>query len=417
MLDSDPKNNNTFTRNLNFLSRMAIILFAFISLSYFLKDTSDISIPVTVGVLLGLTFSPLALLFRKYNIPRHFAILISVLIFLALSFGILTLLYSSLTTVTDYFSFYLDKINVIIDPIVTRFSYLDKTFLEEMNTGFFSFLRNSVFSISQGILSFGSSFILATLALVFTMVEYFWLHEKIKMIRKKRAQEKKFVKALENINSQIGRFLFFKTLISLATAIVIFVGFTAIGVNFPILWAILTFLFNFIPSVGSIIISVISIAFCILQFYPSWTEVIIATVLILATQNIIGSIIDPAIMGDRLNLSPLFILFGFLYWSYVWGVVGMFLSVPLLVITRIVLQYIPYLSDFSMLLGSGAIAARNRKRRSMQRKKAIELRKQKQALLLTQENVVKEVKNETGGSGGGTGSGDKDESGKNDKLG
>lgn len=357
---------DSLTRNLRFISHIAIISVAFILGTYFLKEISTIAIAVTVGIILGLAFAPLVkFLQRRLRFPIIFALLISVLFFIAISIGFLAMLYSSLSSITESFAFYREKISNILSSLSVfygRLGYFDSAFIEELQTEFFSFVRSSLFSLSRSILSISTTYILITLILIFTILEYLWIGEKVKTLYPDKAHEKRFETMLAEINANISKFVILKALISMGTGLIIFITFVLVGVDFPLFWAIITFLFNFIPSVGSLIISVVSILFCLLQFYPSWSEVIIVAVIILATQNIIGNIIDPSIMGDMLNLSPLIILLGLIYWSHVWGVMGMLLTVPLLVTIRIAFQYVPYLRKVAVLLGNGAIIAKmNRK--------------------------------------------------------
>ena len=104
------------------------------------------------------------------------------------------------------------------------------------------------------------------------------------------------------------------------------------------MWGFLTLAFNFIPSVGSILITSISIIFAILQFYPLWGPVIAVSIVTLASQMIIGNVIDPLVTGDQLNVSPLFIFCSLLYWGWVWGIAGMLLAVPIAVIIQVVCE-------------------------------------------------------------------------------
>ncbi len=123
---------------------------------------------------------------------------------------------------------------------------------------------------------------------------------------------------------------------SAITGAIIYIGFSVIGVDFPLSWGILTLGFNFIPSIGSIVITAISIVFSVLQFYPYWTPVIGVAIVTLATQMIIGNVIDPLLTGDKLNISPLVIFCFLLYWGWVWGIVGMLLAVPIAVIVQVI---------------------------------------------------------------------------------
>ena len=100
------------------------------------------------------------------------------------------------------------------------------------------------------------------------------------------------------------------------------------------------FLTDFVPNVGSLIASILVTIVMLLQFESIVTPVIILGVLILI-QNIKGNIIEPKIFGAKLDLSPLLLLFSLLFWGYVWGIVGMILSVPIMSMIKIIFMNIP----------------------------------------------------------------------------
>ena len=357
--------SNSLTNRLNFLSRIAIIIIGLILITFFLKQTNSISSTIFTGMILGLVFVPInRYFFEKLHIPLALSVLFTMILFLVISFLFIILLYTALSSVSEYFDFYRNRITIIIDSILFNVSNanINLDFLDELQDSIFTFLRNTVFSLSTRAINIGKDYLLITIALMFTIIEFSWIKEKTNLIFSNDKKEKILDDFFEETSRSISKFMLLKTLISLCTGSIIYFSFVMIGVNFPLLWAFLTFLLNFIPSVGSLIISVISILFSILQFYPSWTEVILITVIILLTQSIIGNIIDPSITGDSLNLSALVILIGLVYWGYVWGILGMLLSVPLLVLIRTMCKHIPYLHKLSILLGNGSTISRMRKK-------------------------------------------------------
>ncbi len=359
------KPESSLTSKLNFISRISIIVIVFMLITFFLKQTSSISVTVFVGLLLGVVFFPLDKFFRnKWHFPSALSLLCTVIVFLGISVLLITLLYASLSSVNDYFDFYRNRVTTIIDTVFSNIA-LDKVNLDIINqlqSGAFSFLRDTALSFSAGAINIGKNYLLVTITLMFTIIELSWIKEKSKRILSDEKKEKSFDSFLERISGGVSKFILLKALISFCTGVIIYFAFEMIGVNFPLLWGFLTFLFNFIPSVGSLIISIVSILFSILQFYPSWSEVIIITIVILLTQVIIGNVIDPKITGDNLNLSALIIFVGLVYWGYVWGIMGMLLSVPLLVLMRTVCDYIPYLNKISVILGNGSTVSKMNKK-------------------------------------------------------
>ena len=116
---------------------------------------------------------------------------------------------------------------------------------------------------------------------------------------------------------------------------------------------ILTFLFNFIPNIGSFAASLLPVLFAMIQFNNSVLVLWLAVCLI-GIQFIFGNIIEPKIMGESINLSAVVILFALLFWGFVWGIPGMFLAVPMTVILKIVFENIDQLKPVAILM-SGKI--------------------------------------------------------------
>jgi predicted PurR-regulated permease PerM len=158
---------------------------------------------------------------------------------------------------------------------------------------------------------------------------------------------------IEHINQQVGRYINLKFFISLATGFLVWFFLTIIGVDFPLVWGVLAFLLNFIPSIGSFVLVVITITMGVIQFYPNMGKIIIVAIAMIGTQVTIGNFLDPRLQGRRLNISPLLILFSLIFWGWIWGVVGMFLSVPITVVIQIVCENIPALRPIAVMMESG----------------------------------------------------------------
>lgn len=151
------------------------------------------------------------------------------------------------------------------------------------------------------------------------------------------------------IDRDIRRYLVLKTLISLATGVCFWVILTSFGIELALVFAVLTFVLNFIPSVGSIIATLLPIPIALVQF-ETIGPVIAIVVLMTLVQMVIGNGIDPLLMGQNLNLSPVTILAALVFWGLIWGVVGMLLAAPLTAILRIVLAQFETTRPMSELL-------------------------------------------------------------------
>ena len=164
-----------------------------------------------------------------------------------------------------------------------------------------------------------------------------------------------FSDVTSSISKQIGQYLIVKVAISGTTAVLVWLGLTFLGVEFALTWGALAFFLNFIPSIGSIIASIPPILLAIVQFYPSVWMPIITAVILLSIQMVMGNVIEPKLVGDSLNLSPVVILLSLVFFGWMWGLVGALMSVPIAAAIKIVCENIEGLRPISVLMGSGKI--------------------------------------------------------------
>ena len=122
-----------------------------------------------------------------------------------------------------------------------------------------------------------------------------------------------------------------------------------VGLDFAEFWALLVFILNFIPTIGSIVATALPGLLGLVQF-ESWKPVLILLIGITAIQQSLGNFIEPNLMGITLNLSPLVVVMSLLLWGMLWGIVGMFLCVPITVILVIILGNFPSTQWVAVLL-------------------------------------------------------------------
>jgi predicted PurR-regulated permease PerM len=154
----------------------------------------------------------------------------------------------------------------------------------------------------------------------------------------------------QNIGKNIRHYLSIKTMTSLATGVLVGVSLAIIGVDYPVLWGLVAFLLNYIPTIGSIIAAIPGVTFSLLQLgFPAtfWT----LGVYIFANV-VIGSVLEPRIMGRGMGLSTAVVFLGLIFWGFILGPIGMFLSVPITMTLKFILDYNPKTKWIAVLLGT-----------------------------------------------------------------
>ncbi|MFC1616553.1 AI-2E family transporter, partial [Patescibacteria group bacterium] len=124
-----------------------------------------------------------------------------------------------------------------------------------------------------------------------------------------------------------------------------------IGVDFPEFWAFIIFLFNYIPVVGSLVAVSFPIMLSLVQF-PGLLVGLIVTVCLFSIQFIVSNFVEPPLIGNSLNLSPVVIVLSLALWGSIWGIIGMILCVPITVIVNIVFSKFPNTRPVAILLSS-----------------------------------------------------------------
>jgi AI-2 transport protein TqsA len=156
---------------------------------------------------------------------------------------------------------------------------------------------------------------------------------------------------LEQIDRDIRIYLRIKTTLAVATSVLAYVVMAWVGVDFAAFWAVMVFFFYYIPTVGSILAIVAPSLLALVQF-DHLGPFLIVFLVIGTIQVVMANVIEPAIMGRSLNLSPLVVIASLMVWGTIWGVVGMFLCVPIMVVVLIVLAHFDTTRPIAVLLSA-----------------------------------------------------------------
>ncbi len=155
---------------------------------------------------------------------------------------------------------------------------------------------------------------------------------------------------INTIGESIRHYLSIKTMTSLLTGTLIWISLAIIGVDYAIIWALIAFLLNYIPNIGSIIAAVPAVLFAAVQL--GFGGVIWTTGVFVAVNMIIGNVVEPKMMGKGMGLSTFVVFVSLIFWGFMLGTVGMFLSVPLTMAIKIILEQNPRTEWISIFLGT-----------------------------------------------------------------
>jgi predicted PurR-regulated permease PerM len=349
--------------------RVNFFLLAIITVIFFaavLKITSSVLLPFTISLFLAIVTSPVVKFLQKFHIPRVVSILLIVFTLIGVLFSLGMVLYTSSRALVSLYPKYEEKITDIYRWIARLFELPYNEQLSIFDNvwgqiGIRSRVRVMTISFSNAFLSLLKDAFMVAIFMVFILFEAAFFREKLdKAFEGPRAEQIK--KISTNVMSQITHYLSIKVIISVINGILVGFGLKLAGVEFAAVWGLIQFVVNFIPNIGTIAVSLAATAFAMVQFWPNPGPIIAAGLVMLVINMIIGFIIDPNIMGDRLGLSPLVIIVSLMVWGWIWGFAGLILAVPMMAIIRIVCESIPMLEPISILLGSrkAVLAAKSR---------------------------------------------------------
>ncbi|NOR80535.1 MAG: AI-2E family transporter [Methyloprofundus sp.] len=204
--------------------------------------------------------------------------------------------------------------------------------------------------VNKMVIGFGnvlSNAVLIILTVIFMLMEAASFPRKLSMMAGKQGDQ-----ALQRIAEMLNstkRYIAIKAAISLLTGIIIWFLLMLVGLDFAVLWGFLAFVLNFVPTIGSLLAAIPAVLLSLLQLDP---VMILAVIAIYITVNaVIGNLIEPTIMGQQVGLSTLSVFLSLVFWGWLFGPVGMLLSVPLTMVVKFMAYNNPQTQWFAILLG------------------------------------------------------------------
>jgi predicted PurR-regulated permease PerM len=199
----------------------------------------------------------------------------------------------------------------------------------------------------QGIASFTGTFVLVLFLLIFILAEANVIRDKL-AVALKPTNHATVMASVASMQERIQKYVTTKTLFSALNAVAAGLLTWALGVDFPLLWTLLTFILYFIPTFGTLIATFPPVLLALVQFEAP-TTAIVTLIGLIVIFNLLGNVLEPKFLGKTLSLSPLIVFISLMFWGWYFGIVGVILSVPLTVGIVIVCQHIEPLQPIAIL--------------------------------------------------------------------
>ena len=315
-----------------------------------LQMAKDLLVPFLVAVFLALIAVRPMLWMQKNRIPTVVAVLIIVLLILLVLAVLGTIVGASIAGFTAAMPSYQERLDIYIDGVISflsgrlngdqAFESLGDIIDPGWAMGLVAGLLNSLKDVLTNIF-------LIIFTMIFILLEVSTVETKVAAALGRSTQS---LKRPRVFLANLGRYLGIKTVVSMVTGLSAGVLTWALGVDFPLLWAMLAFLLNYIPTIGSIIAAVPAVLIALVQLgLPEATATATGFIVI---NMVFGNIVEPRLMGYGVGVSPLIVFIGLFFWGWVFGPVGMLLSVPLTMTLKLALESDKRTRWIAILIGS-----------------------------------------------------------------
>ena len=322
-----------------------LLLFMGLVIVLVIKELSALLIPLTFAIFIGILLQPVIAYLDKKNWPYMLSIIVITVLTLGFVFLVGLIVFDTGLQIADQKDKLLTQIGNRLNDLVIQFENIpgfsalkERDFKETLyqivspemmlNTSGMvaSEVGNFVFNL---VLS--AIYLVAVLGSIVKYEKYINYLEGDDDIAKQR-----LLKAFVEIKDAVASYMKVKFFTSLSTGAFFGLICWGFGVDFPLFWGFLAFMLNFIPTVGSIMATIPPVLLGLIQI-DNGTSYIFFILLLIATQFVWGNVVEPLMMGSKVALNTVAVILGLVIWGYIWGIAGMLLSVPLIVLARVIL--------------------------------------------------------------------------------
>jgi AI-2 transport protein TqsA len=330
--------------------RVCIFIASAIVIIAGLRAAQTIVAPLMVSIFVAITLSPVVLWLTRHRIPSIVSVLIVVVGIGVIGVGTGILIGTSVNLFTKNLPFYELRLK---SEAAALLHFADKLGIAIPEKGILGMIDpGAALSFAANLLrGFGNLLAKAFLILLIAVFMLLEVSEIPSRLRKAFGRPEAEFGWFGHFTENLRRYLAIKTWVSLATGLCVAGWLWILGVDFPLLWGLLAFLLNYIPNIGSIIAAVPPFLLSIIQM--GWGSSLLLAIGYLAINVIFGTIVEPRFLGRGLGLSTLIVFLSLLFWGWVLGTIGLFLSVPLTMTAIIALKSKPETQWIPVILGSG----------------------------------------------------------------
>ena len=325
------------------IQTVCLLIISMVAIAVALFWLRGVMVPFVFAVLIAFGLVPLIdLLVRYLHLPRSVALLATLLTSFVILGVVGGLISSSVAQLAARADIYQEQLEQLLDTgkaalPLEKFGGQVEQAVESLSDISLTTVSSMLLTVTRELLGWVSSGLLVMIFVGFMLVG-------------STGMEMSRAGFWGEVQSRIQRYIIVKALVSALTGVLVGLTLVLLGVDLALVFGVFAFLLNFIPSLGSIVATLLPLPVVLVSPDLTPTARVLAIVLPLVIQFIIGNIVDPKLMGKSLDLHPVTLLLALILWGTLWGIIGMFLATPITAILKIIFERMEVTTPFAELL-------------------------------------------------------------------
>ncbi|MFT7372574.1 MAG: AI-2 transport protein TqsA [Oleiphilaceae bacterium] len=337
-------------------TRFLFMLAAFVIVVAGMRAADSLMVTFLLSGFFAIICAPPFLYMAKKGLPQWLSLILVVVFICLIQLVFISIITTSLNSFSNDLPVYQERLRIQVESLFTLIEAWGVNVPKEKLMQYFD--PSTVFRLAinalgnlGGVLS--NSFLII-LTVIFMLFEGASLPAKLNhAFGDSSAHMNHIERFLENVK----QYMTIKVLVSIATGAVIYIWLQILGVEYPMLWALIAFLLNFVPNIGSIIAAVPTTLLALIQLGPLYA--LLTALGYLVTNMVMGNVVEPRYLGRELGLSTLVVFLSLVFWGWVLGPVGMLLSVPLTMLLKIAFESSSETQWLAILMGPDLTAQKS----------------------------------------------------------
>lgn len=336
---------------------ISITFIALVAFTWAGRTLADVLAPVIFAAFLSYLLVPMVNGFERIKVPRPLGYVFAMLIVAGLGFVVGAMISGSVDQFRENFEGYEHNLKNLV-ATVQDLAHRTRVLAPDEKLTAKGIIDALPAGGVEGIISGGASYMFGSTSFLIVTLFFmiFMVGEGERFTRRVQSAYEgsaaaRILKVAGKFNDSIQRYLLIKAGVSALTGVVSYIIMASFGLDFAGVLAVFVFLSNFVPYVGSLVSTSLPVVLALLQF-PTWKTALFILIGITITQQVLGNIVEPRFQGRGLNVSPLLILLSLVYFSWMWGIVGMIVCMPIVAGVRIILEEFPRTRSLAKMMSN-----------------------------------------------------------------